>query len=643
VHERDAPQAAEAIKRQLAEDALRTSEERFRRYFELGLIGMASTSPSKGILEANDELCRILGYPRQELLHKTWAELTHPDDLAADVVQFERVMAGEIDGYSLEKRWVRKNGDIVHGVMSARCKRRAGGAVDYFVGLLLDITERKRAEERLRRSEAYLAQAERLSHTGSWALNIATGEMFWSEEHFRIVGLESVAGVPGYPLALKVIHADDRLFVVEALERAMREKSEFETDCRVVRPDGTVRFIRSIAQPVFNQAREVSEYVGSIIDITEARQAEEKVAESERRFRLLAETLPQHVWIYDANGKANYFNQRWLDYTGMTWEEARGNGGHAIVHPEDRPALEAVWRQVSAEKKSFESEVRLRKKSGEYRRFVIRGAPFFSDLGELLEWHGTNTDVEDCRRAQEELENAQEELARVTQITAMGEMAAAIAHEINQPLGAIVNNSNYCLGLLGQPQAEKKKRAALQDIVADANRASAIIQRIRGLTNGAKHITMTLNFAELLEEVINLCQRSLTEHQIKVKTAVGKNLPRLRADRVQIQQVLFNLVTNAIAAMSETEDGVVSIRVARGKVERDPAILVTVTDNGIGFAPGIAERMFDAFYTTKEHGMGMGLRVSRSIAEKYGGSLTAQQNEDRGATFSFLLPADESD
>ena len=514
-----AREAAETIERQHAEDALRTSEERFRRYFELGLIGMAFTSPTKGVIEVNDELCRILGYPREELLQKTWAEMTYPDDLAADVAQFERVMAGEIDGYSLEKRWVRKDGEIIHSVMSARCERRADGSIDYFVGLVLDISERKLAEK-------------------------------------------------------------------------------------------------------------------------EARQAEEKVAESERRFRLLAETLPQHVWIYDGNGKANYLNQRWLDYTGMAWEQARGNGGHAIVHPDDVTALEALWRRAGVEKKSFESEVRLRKRSGEYRRFVIRGAPFFSDVGEMLEWHGTNTDVEDRRLAKEELESAQEELARVTQISAMGEMAAAIAHEINQPLGAIVNNSNYCLGLLGQPKAEKKKRVALQDIVADATRASTIIERIRSLTNGSKHPSMTLNFADLLEEVINLCQRSLTEHQIKVKTAVGKNLPRLRADRVQIQQVLFNLVTNAIQAMREAKEGVLSIRVARGKLERNPAILVTVTDNGIGFAPEITDKMFEAFYTTN-NGMGMGLRISRSIAEKYGGQLTARRNEGGGATFLFLLPADE--
>src|SRR5467141_726573 len=165
--------AGELIERQRAEQALGASEERFRRYFELGLIGMAMTSPTKGILEVNDELCVMLGYERSELLKKTWAEMTYQDDLAADVTQFDRVMAGEMDGYTLDKRWIRKDGRVVDSIMAAQCLRRADESVDYFVGLVLDTTARKRAEEELRRSEAYLAQGQRLSHTGSWAWSVS--------------------------------------------------------------------------------------------------------------------------------------------------------------------------------------------------------------------------------------------------------------------------------------------------------------------------------------------------------------------------------------------------------------------------------------------------------------------------------------
>ena len=168
-----ASEAVELIERKWTEKALRAGEQRFRRYFELGLIGMALTSPTKDMLEVNDELCRILGYEREELLQKTWPEMTHPDDLAANVTQFQRVLAGEIDGYSLDKRWIRKDGRVVHSIMAARCGRRADGSVDYFVGLVQDITERKLAEERLAEARSDLARMMRVTTMGELAASIA--------------------------------------------------------------------------------------------------------------------------------------------------------------------------------------------------------------------------------------------------------------------------------------------------------------------------------------------------------------------------------------------------------------------------------------------------------------------------------------
>ncbi|MEY2492586.1 MAG: hypothetical protein QOH24_1537, partial [Verrucomicrobiota bacterium] len=166
MHEHNLRSAAEKAEKRTKDD------ERFRPFFDLGLVGMAVTSPSKGILDVNDELCRILGYERNELLRKTWAEMTHPEDLARDAADFERVTGGDIDGYSMDKRWLRKDGTVIHTIMATKCVRRADGSVDYFIGLLQDITDRKRAEEKLRRSEAYLAEGERLTHSGTWAVNL---------------------------------------------------------------------------------------------------------------------------------------------------------------------------------------------------------------------------------------------------------------------------------------------------------------------------------------------------------------------------------------------------------------------------------------------------------------------------------------
>jgi C4-dicarboxylate-specific signal transduction histidine kinase len=225
-------------------------------------------------------------------------------------------------------------------------------------------------------------------------------------------------------------------------------------------------------------------------------------------------------------------------------------------------------------------------------------------------------------------------------MTAMGEMAASIAHEINQPLCAIVNNGNFSLQLVGKPGVEKKQREALRNIVSDASRASDIISRVRALTTRWGREPSELNVRELIGEVLTLAKHSLDEHRITVKTKLPKDALTVHADRVQLQQVLLNLVVNAIEAMTGVprEKRILAIGAGRDKLDRKPAVLVAIADKGVGFAPKTAARMFDAFYTTKPDGMGMGLRISRSIIQGYGGQLSARRNKSGGATFSFVLP-----
>lgn len=282
--------AASVIGCERSWQTLGASGERLRRYFDRALIGMAVITPAKQILEANDELCRILGYERHEIVGLGWAEVTAPDDWPEEAAQLERALAGEIDTYSINKRWIRKDRGIVHTSVAARCMRCPDGSPDYLLAVVQDITEREHADDRLRqeaqasrdardeiaRREAYLAEAERMSHTGSWALNALTGELFWSEEHFRICGVDPTHFRLTLESGLELIHPDDRAFVGDLLARSIAERANFECDCRVQRPGGEARFIHSRARPVLNDLGAFIGYVGSITDTTETRRADEE-------------------------------------------------------------------------------------------------------------------------------------------------------------------------------------------------------------------------------------------------------------------------------------------------------------------------------------------------------------------------------
>ena len=384
---------------------------------------------------------------------------------------------------------------------------------DLYARQAAEMIERKRAETALKRSEAQLAEGQRLSHTGSWSWNAETGELFWSQELYRIFGLDPEHEAPTYELFFEMAHRDDRSSLRRHFQDAAERGRDFEQHCRIVRRDGTVRHIHAMAHPVFAESGELAEYTGTLIDTTEQ------------------------------------------------------------------------------------------------------------------------------KRAAMALLRTQDELAHVSRVLSMGELTTSIAHEANQPLSGVTINGRACLRwLAADPPNIDEARAAVEGIIRDAHRASDVIARTRAFLKRGEQQRVSLHIGEVIEEVANFVQGEARARDVSVRVRAAGNLPPVTGDRVQLQQVVLNLALNAIEAMSTVTERPRMLEVGAEYSDGD-SVLITVKDSGAGLDPQQIEHVFDAFFTTKQEGMGMGLAISRTIVEAHGGHLWATNNPSYGATFQFVLPA----
>jgi len=359
--------------------------------------------------------------------------------------------------------------------------------------------------------------------------------------------------------------------------------------------------------------------------------------QSEDRLRLVIDTIPAHVWSARADGSVDFVNRRWLETTGLTMEHALGWDWASVVHPDDLPRYVEKWRCALAAGQPSESEVRLRRPDGNYRWWLTRTVPLRDNLGNIVKWYGTAIDIEERKRASEALREAQENLARVSRVTTMGELTASLAHEVKQPIAAASTNASTCLRwLAGDTPNIEEARAAATRIIKDGQRAAEIISRVRLLFQNITPQQELIDVNEIIREIIVLLRSEATRHNISVRAELAAGLPQVMGDRVQLQQVLMNLMINGIEAMKDV-DGTRELTIESQRTEKEE-VAVSVTDSGVGLPPHHAEQIFNAFFSTKPYGTGMGLRISRSIIESHGGRLWAADHLPHGASFSFTLP-----
>jgi signal transduction histidine kinase len=516
--------------------------------------------------------------------------------------------------------------------------------------------DRARVETELRRIEAYLEEGQRLTHTGSWAWNIARREnVYWSPENYRIFGLDPTKDTQSFEKALQRIHPEDRAEFIQILDAAIREKKDFDVDWRICLPDGSLRYAHNVGHPIVDKDGEAVEYVGTLVDVTEQRLARMALErENAERRRAEDELRRSEAFLAEGQRISRTGSWAWNMTTGaVSWSTEHfrifGLDPDATtpsytmftdrIHPEDRAAFEDMLDKAARDGGNFQHDFRIVTPDGATKSV--------QSLGHLAangaEFVGTVMDITERRLAEEALRNAVADLERASRLSTMGELTASIAHEINQPLAAIVTNANACLLWLEAHRLDiAEARQAATRIVSNGHRAADIVKSVRALTRKSAVEMIPLDMNELIREVIALLRTEFRRHDVRVETSLRSDLASVVGDRVQLQQVVLNLTMNGIEAMADSAGRQRRLEIISAN-DGAPGVLVAVKDSGPGLDPARKDRLFEAFFTTKPEGMGMGLSICRSIIDAHGGRLWASPNVPSGAVFQFTLPAPAGD
>jgi len=614
--------------RKRTEEALRSREQQLRLMVDSipALIGIRTAT---GEVEMVNRQCLdYTGMTLDEL--KNWPEAVHPDDRADTVAQWKYAIESG-NPLSTEVRARRADGVYRWFHCRALPLRDTEGRIIRWHTLYVDIEDRKRAEEALRASEHQL----RLLLDSIPAL-VSTMTPGGDTE---TVNQQLVSYTGQSPEELKnwpeKVHPEDRARIADRWRQSVETGAPYEAEERVRRADGVYRWFHTRGLPMRDAEGHIVRWCLLLSDIEDRRQAEQALRASEHHLRLMTETIPALVWRTTPDGELDYVNRRVLEYAGKRLEDFGNNGWLQLLHPDDVDSTTRTWRQNTQTGEPHQVTYRLRRADGAYRWFDVRGEPLRDNEGRVVQWYGICIDVEDRRRTEEALRNTQERLSIASQIATVGELAASIAHEVNQPLTAVVSNGNACLRWLSaQPPNLAKAAEAAERIVRDGKDAGEVVRHIRALFKRAAHEEVPLDLNEVIGEVLDLLRGEAAKRRVIVETDLGRDLPPVIGDRVQLQQLILNLLLNGIEAMDPVTD--YKRLFIRSIQQPDDTVLVEMTDSGIGLKD--PDTVFDAFFTTKENGMGMGLAICRSIVQAHNGRLWAVSGEGPGATFCFTLP-----
>ncbi len=655
--------SVENSERTRAERALRETEERFRGYFELGLIGAAITSPSKGWLEVNNEICRILGYERQELLTKNWAELTHPDDLAADTMQFERVVADESEGYTLDKRFIRKDGRIIDATISVRCVRRADRSMDYFIALLQDVTERKKAERALREAEEKYRSIYENSNEG----------IFQSTPEGRLISANpALARILGYDSPEELVNewgnVDKQRYCKPGLRKQFQELLEKwghikDFEYEVMREDGVRIWISENARVVRDPAGASAYYEGSAQDITARKRAEEELFQSRETLRGILDHIPHRV----------FWKDRDLVYRGCNQAFALDMGFTETTEVHGQTDFDGVWKALAEAYRADDREVIDSDKGkagfeepgvdskGQSRWLRTTKVPLHDWQGQVTGVLGTYEDVTEHKLAKLEIERLNADLERrvaertaeLVAVTAEAERAnrakseflSRTSHELRTPMNAILGFGQ----LLEMEEAlGPEPRESVEQILSAGRHLLTLIDEVLDISNAESGSIvlspqpMVVN--QLLREILSLVRPLCARLHIQLDPPPSLDGDwKVLADPQRLKQVLLNLLANAIKY--NRPNGTVQMECVLVEGTAPPAMRFSVKDTGPGISAANLGRLFTPFNRLDAErkrpyvpGTGLGLSLSKQLIELMGGALGVESVVGEGTTFWIDVP-----
>jgi PAS domain S-box-containing protein len=615
---------------EISEAGLRESEKRFRI--------VADAAPVLIWMSGVDKLCTFFNKPWLEFTGRSleqeigngWAEGVHPDDLqkCLDVYteSFDArkpfVMQYRLRRYDGEYRWVSDQGVA---------RYNPNGKFAGYIGSCVDVTDLIKKDEALREFEERVVLAAEATHHGVWELDTTTNEL-WMSDKARSLFQFDPDGRLDEAMHQARVQPDDRVLRESAVKHAVETQGEYAIEYRVVLPDGTLRWISERGRCVTGKHGKGKRLIGVSVDITQQKEAQDL-------FRLAAEGSHLGVWHWDEIAKTLTWDGATRDMFGVSADEVITiDTFYRALHPDDVERVKQTWRRALELRLPYQIEFRTQRTDGTIRWVDARGRGYYDEAGKPLSMTGVAFDITDRKEAELAAQRNREDLGHLSRVAAMGELAASIAHELNQPLSGIVSNAAAGQRFIDRGDVDLTElRELLTDINADGRRAGDVIRGIQSMVKKRAPARERVNLNDLVMKVVQMVKPNAMLHSCELGTFLDPGLPAVEGDPVQLQQVLLNLVINAFDAMRDTSVRSRKVAIATER-NGDGTIRISVRDYGVGIHEEARERLFDQFFTTKKEGLGMGLSIVRSIVESHGGTIAAENADGGGARFQFIIP-----